>query len=487
MDTKLDLRLSQKLIMTPQLQQAIKLLQLSKLELELLINQALMENPVLEDTASESLDSDEEDAFKSSQLSESSNTTVDKEVEKITPLEGSGSDMKWENYLEDERDENRELSFQKDNDEDSPTYEQILTKPASLYDHLIWQLNLSTSDALVKDIGELIIGNLDENGYLQSTVEDISSQSSTSTDKVVEVLKFIQSFDPPGVAARDLKECLLNQIAQIGFSGTIVETIVSEHLADFERKRYPIIARKLDITLEDLSQAIRIIEKLEPKPGRSFYSTDNAYIVPDVYVIKHEGQYLVTMNEEGLPKLKINPIYKMMLKGKGNIGEDERGYLEDKFRSAIWMIRSIEQRNRTIYKVAHSIVKYQEEFFEKGVSHLKPLTLREIAEDIQMHESTVSRVTHNKYMGSPQGIFELKYFFSSGLGTSDGGDDCSSRSVRDMIERLLSEESPKKPYSDQQIMEYLRHNQIEIARRTVAKYRKELKIPSASRRRKLVI
>ncbi|MDD5434150.1 MAG: RNA polymerase sigma-54 factor, partial [Nitrospira sp.] len=183
---------------------------------------------------------------------------------------------------------------------------------------------------------------------------------------------------------------------------------------------------------------------------------------------------------------KINPIYKRMLKGKSEIGDDERGYLEDKFRSAIWMIRSIEQRNRTIYKVAQSIVKYQEEFFEKGVSHLKPLTLREIAEDIQMHESTVSRVTHNKYMGSPQGIFELKYFFSSGLGTSDG-DNCSSRSVRDMIEKLISDESHKKPYSDQQIMEYLRHKQIEIARRTVAKYRKELKIPSASRRRKLVI
>lgn len=486
METKLDLRLAQKLIMTPQLQQAIKLLQLSKLELEQIINQELMENPVLEETASETLDAEDEDNFKSSQLSDISNAAVEKDAENIAPLEGSGSDMKWEDYLDDDRGENRELSFRKEVDEESPGYEQILTKPASLYDHLIWQLKLSTSDNLVSDIGELIIGNLDENGYFQSTVEEIACQSNTSTNKVFEVLKFIQNFDPPGVAARDLKECLLNQIVQIGFSGTIVETIVSDHLSDFEKKRYQVIARKLDISLEDLSHAIRIIERLEPKPGRSFYTTDNTYIVPDVYVIKHEGEYIVLMNEEGLPKLKINPVYKKMLKGKNEIDADERGYLEDKFRSAIWMIRSIEQRNRTIYKVAQSIVKYQTDFFDKGVNQLKPLTLREIAEDIQMHESTVSRVTHNKYVGTPQGIFELKYFFSSGLGTS-GGENCSSRSVRDMIEKLISDESPKKPFSDQQIMEYLKQKQIEIARRTVAKYRKELKIPSASRRRKLVI
>lgn len=486
METKLDLRLAQKLIMTPQLQQAIKLLQLSKLDLELLINQTLMENPVLEETVSDNSDTDTEDEelYKTSQLSESANSTVDKEVENVTPLDVSN--LKWEDYLEDDRGDNRDLGYSRESDEDSPSYDQLLSKPATLNDHILLQLNLSTSDPMFKHIGELIIGNLDENGYLQSTVEEIGAQSGLSLDKVMEVLKFIQSFDPPGVAARDLKECLLNQIAQIGFSGTIVETIVSEHLSDFEKKRYAVIARRLNVSLEDLSHAIRIIEKLEPKPGRSFYSNDNAYIVPDVFVIKHEGEYLIVMNEEGLPKLKINPVYRRMLKGKDGIAEEERGYLEDKFRSAIWMIRSIEQRNRTIYKVAESIVKYQKEFFEKGVSHLRPLTLREIAEDIQMHESTVSRVTHNKYMGSPQGIFELKYFFSSGLGTSDG-DNCSSRSVRDMISRLISEEGARKPYSDQQIMEYLRQKQIEIARRTVAKYRKELKIPSASRRRKLML
>lgn len=484
MDTKLDIRLAQKLIMTPQLQQAIKLLQLSKLELQQLINQTLLENPILEETASENVEADEDDSYKQSQVSGSESAADAQEMDNVAPLDGLS--LKWEDYFDEDRLDGRELGYFKDNDEETPTYEQTLSKPSSLYDYLLWQLNLSTSDQLIRNIGEVIIGNIDENGYLQATIEEIELMSGTSRDNILEVLKMIQGFDPPGVAARDLRECLLIQITQIGFKGTIVETIISEHLSDFEKKRFPIIARKLGITLEELAHAIRVIEKLEPKPGRSFYSSDNVYLVPDVFVIKHEGEYIVLLNDEGLPRLKINPIYRKMLKGNSGLGKEERGYLEEKFRSAIWMIRSIEQRNRTIYKVAQSIVKFQEEFFEKGVNYLKPLTLREIADDIAMHESTISRVTHNKYICTPQGIFELKYFFSSGLATADG-DSCSSRSVRDMISKLISDESPMKPYSDQQIMEFLKERHIEIARRTVAKYRKELKIPSASRRRKLVI
>lgn len=484
MDTKLDIRLTQKLIMTPQLQQAIKLLQLSKLELQQLINQTLLENPVLEETATDTSEVEEEDAHKLDQSSEKDNSKDEDGTDTLSPLDGI--DLKWGDYLDEDRSDNRELGHFKDNDEDTPAYDQTLSKPSSLYDHLLWQLNLSTSDPQSRGIGEIIIGNIDDNGYLQATVEEIASFSQASEDRVLEILKLVQNFDPPGIAARDLRECLLIQIAQIGFQGTIIENIVAEHLADFEKKRFSLIARRLGITLEDLAHAIRLIERLEPKPGRAFYSPDNAYIVPDVFVIKHEGQYIVLLNEEGVPRLRINPIYRRMLRGGGGLGEEERNYLEDKFRSAIWMIRSIEQRNRTIYKVAQSIVKLQEEFFERGVGHLKPLTLREIADDIDMHESTVSRVTHNKYICTPQGIFELKYFFSSGLATADG-DSCSSRSVRDMISKLIAEENPTKPYSDQQIMEFLKERQIEIARRTVAKYRKELRIPSASRRRKLII
>lgn len=484
MDTKLDIRLAQKLIMTPQLQQAIKLLQLSKLELEQVIEQTLMENPVLEETVAETAEMDEEDAYKTLQASEGSNSIEEERTESISPLDGVS--LKWENYFDDDKGDNRELGYLKENDEEIQTYDQTLSRPSSLYDHLLWQLNLSKSDQKVREIGEIIIGNIDENGYLQVTLEELESLCGATREKVSEVLTFIQSFDPPGIAARDLRECLLIQILQIGFQGTIVETIVAEHLSDFEKKRFPVLARKLGITLEDLSHAIRVIEKLEPKPGRSFHSPDNAYIVPDVFVIKHEGEYIVLLNEDGLPRLRINPVYRKMLKGNSGLGGEERNYLEDKFRSAIWMIRSIEQRNRTIYKVTLSIVKYQVDFFEKGVSYLKPLTLKEIAEDIMMHESTVSRVTNNKYMCTPQGIFELKYFFSSGLATSDG-DSCSSRSVRDLISRFIAEENMSKPYSDQQIMKFLKDRQIEIARRTVAKYRKELRIPSASRRRKLII
>jgi len=483
-DTKLDIRLSQKLIMTPQLQQAIKLLQLSKLELQQIINQALLENPILEETISETADTDEDDSFKSSQVSESENVSGQENGESVKPLDGL--ELKWGDYLDEDRLDNRELGYFKDIDEETPTFDQTLSKPSTLYEHLIWQLNLSPSDSLIREIGETIIGNIDENGYLQASVEEIALMSKAAEEKILEVLNMIQSFDPPGVAARDLKECLLLQIRQIGFTGTIIETIISEYLDDFEKKRFHVIARKLGISLEDLAHAIRIIEKLEPKPGRSFYSFDNVYIVPDVFVIKHEGEYIVLLNEEGVPRLRINPIYKKMLRGNSGLGNEERGYLEDKFRSAIWMIRSIEQRNRTIYKVAQSIVKSQIDFFEKGVNNLKPLTLRDVADDILMHESTVSRVTNNKYICTPQGIFELKYFFSSGLSRVDG-ESCSSRSVRDMISKLILDENPKKPFSDQQIMEFLKENQIEIARRTVAKYRKELKIPSASRRRKLVI
>ena len=484
MDTKLDIRLAQKLIMTPQLQQAIKLLQLSKLELEQIIDQTLLENPVLEETAVETTEIDEEDAYKALQTSEGSNSAEEERTESISPLDGVS--LKWEDYFDEDKSDNRELGYIKENDEEIQTYDQNLSRPSSLYDHLLWQLNLSKSDQKVREIGEIIIGNIDENGYLQVTLEELEALCGAPREKVLEVLTFIQGFDPPGIAARDLRECLLIQIAQIGFQGTIVEIIVAEHLSDFEKKRFPVLARKLGITLEDLSHAIRVIERLEPKPGRSFHSPDNAYIVPDVFVIKHEGEYIVLLNEDGLPRLRINPVYRRMLKGNSGLGGEERSYLEDKFRSAIWMIRSIEQRNRTIYKVTQSIVKCQVDFFEKGVSYLKPLTLKEIAEDIMMHESTVSRVTNNKYMCTPQGIFELKYFFSSGLATSDG-DSCSSRSVRDLISRFIAEENSSKPYSDQQIMKFLKNRQIEIARRTVAKYRKELRIPSASRRRKLII
>ena len=320
MDTKLDIRLAQKLIMTPQLQQAIKLLQLSKLELQQMIDQTLLENPVLEETAADTAEAEEEDTYKTAQTSEGPNSGESETMESITPLDGMN--LKWEDYFDEDRYDSREISYVKGSEEESQTYDQSLSKPSSLYDHLLWQINLATSDEHIRNIGEVIIGNIDENGYLQVTAEDIAAQSRTSADKALEVLKFIQSFDPPGVAARDLKECLLIQIGQIGFNGTIVEAIISEHLSDFEKKRFSVLARKLGITLEDLAHAIRVIERLEPKPGRAFNTSDNIYIVPDVFVIKHEGEYIVLLNEDGMPRLRINPIYKRMLRGGSGIGQD---------------------------------------------------------------------------------------------------------------------------------------------------------------------
>ncbi|MCC7201118.1 MAG: RNA polymerase factor sigma-54 [Nitrospirae bacterium] len=484
MDTKLDLRLTQKLIMTPQLQQAIKLLQLSKLELEQTVNQALLENPFLDEAQVETTETEEDEAYKTTSASELASKPEDDEGGALSPLDGEN--LKWGEYLSDDGFDNKETGYYKDNEEDGMTYDQMLTRPSSLSDHLSWQLNLATSDPDIIKAGDIIIGNLDDNGYLQSSLEEVTAASGVSVEKAGEALSLLQQFDPPGIAARDLRECLLIQLAQLGVKGTIVETIVSEHLSDFEKKRFPAIARRLGITLEDLAHALKVIERLEPKPGRLFYASDNLAIIPDVFVVKHEGEYVVLLNDDGIPRLKLNPTYRRMLRGGTEIADEAKGYLEEKFRSAIWMIRSIEQRNRTIYKVAQSIVKCQEDFLEKGINNLKPLTLREIAEDINMHESTVSRVTHNKYICTPQGIFELKYFFSSGLNTSDGN-SCSSKSVRDMIHKLITDENHQKPFSDQQIMEYLKGQQIEIARRTVAKYRKELKIPSASRRRKLSI
>ncbi len=482
METRLDIRLTQKLIMTPQLQQAIKLLQLSKLELQQVINHALLENPVLEETTGETLGISDEETYKNEAPERES---FSDNSDEFAPLDGIN--LKWGDYLDDDLPEYRDFKhYREGNDDDVPQLEQTLSKPSTLYDHLLWQLNLSSIEPEEKAIGEVIIGNIDENGYLRATIEEIKELTDSSEDKILKVLNIIQSFDPTGVGARDLKECLLIQIEQLGFKNTIIEKIVAHHLYDFEKKRFNLIARKLNISLQDLSHAIKVIERLEPKPGRSFHSGDNVYIVPDVFVIKHEGEYIILLNDEGLPKLRINPLYKKMLRNYQGLGKDEKNYLEDKFRSALWMIKSIEQRNRTIYKVVQSIVRFQEDFLEKGVSYLKPLTLKDVADDIQMHESTVSRVTHNKYVCTPQGIFELKYFFSSGLSTYDG-DICSSRSVRDMIAKLIASEDPTKPYTDQQIMEHLRRNNIEIARRTVAKYRKELKIPSANRRRKLII
>ncbi|MBI1861909.1 MAG: RNA polymerase sigma-54 factor [Deltaproteobacteria bacterium] len=503
---KQSLNLSQSLVMTPQLQQAIKLLQLSRMELENLINSELVENPVLEETA---------DSESTAQGMEESAEPVEQRTTEENPQ--ASEDFNWESYIENTR-STPNLPVHRGNEEDLPTYENTLTAPASLTDHLIWQLKMGDFPPLGRRIGEVIIGNLNEDGYLQTTIEEIAVKENVDVHEVEATLYQIQQFDPIGVGARDLKECLLVQVDDEGFNDEVLERIIENHLTDLEKKNYQTIARTLGISLEDVIRRVRIIEELEPKPGRAFGGAPAHYIIPDIYIVKRGTEYVVMLNEDGLPKLKISSFYKNLLdekalitepaavvatpvagtgtEGAGGAGEalvvagpspvpqvGTEDYVQGKLRSAVWLIRSIHQRQRTIYKVTESIVRQQRDFFDKGVAFLKPMVLRDVANDIGMHESTISRVTTNKYVHTPRGIFELKYFFNSGISRVHGG-DVASESVKEKVKSLIAAEPPNNPLSDQKIVEMLLKENINIARRTVAKYREMLGILPSSRRRK---
>jgi RNA polymerase sigma-54 factor len=304
-------------------------------------------------------------------------------------------------------------------------------------------------------------------------------------EEVERVLRKIQQFDPIGVAARDLKECLLIQLEQMSPRDSLAERIVSEHLSLLKNRNYPAIAKRLGISLDRVNRAASLISKLDPKPGKAFGGEVIQEIIPDVYIHKVEGDYVIYLNDDGIPRLKINSLYRNILNGNRLAPEGDRKYIQDKLRSALWLIRSIHQRQRTIYKVAKSIVKFQREFLDKGIQFLKPLVLRDVAEDIQMHESTISRVTHNKYAHTPQGIYELKFFFNAGI-TSTQGETMASETVKNLVREIIAKEDPKKPYSDEKLVQILQGMNIHIARRTVSKYREMMKILSSNERRKIV-
>ncbi|MCC2639981.1 MAG: rpoN [Nitrospira sp.] len=503
MKLRLDLRLSQKLIMTPQLQQAIKLLQLSRLELQQSLQQHLMENPLLDELVTEA-EENEESAATDREQSESPPTTStatgsegdDKPAESGENAE-EFSASSWEDYFDTDM-RRGETEYGSSPKEEFPSYEQTVAKATSLEDHLVWQLSLSGLSDREKAIGRLIIGNLDDDGYLRMTLDDLVVGTAYSMAEAESVLKDVQGFDPTGVAARDLSECLLLQLrflgrSQIGSLGSrpgvlkasVLESIVIHHLKDLEKKQYSRIAKTLNISVDDVFQATRIIEGLEPKPGRPFSNTQNYVIVPDVFVIKNEDQWEVLLNDDGLPRMRISPYYKQLMSSGQSGSAETKAYLDDKLRAAQWVIRSIEQRNKTIIKVVSSIVKFQEGFFEQGIQHLKPLVLKQVAEDIGMHESTISRVTANKYMYCPQGMLELKFFFNAGLQRADQPSDMlSSLTVREMIRKMVAGEDSQKPLKDEEIAARLRSQQVLIARRTVAKYRAEDNIPSATQRKK---
>ncbi len=468
---KQSLNLSQQLVMTPQLQQAIKLLQLSRMELENLINTELVDNPTLEESAD------------SESTTQSMEESAPEQTAKTEENPQASEDFNWESYLENFR-STPSLPVYRGGDEDLPTYENTLTQPPSLTDHLLWQLKMSDMTDKQKTIGEVIIGNINEDGYLQASLEEMALKENFDQQEVEAVLYRCQEFDPIGVAARDLKECLLVQIYDLREQDEVLERIVENHLTDLEKKNYGVIAKTLGITMDEVVKRVKVIEELEPKPGRAFGGTPAHYIIPDIYVIKRGEEYVVMLNEDGLPKLKISPFYKNLLDKDKNSAHNTKEYIQGKLRSAVWLIRSIHQRQRTIYKVTESIVRQQMEFFDKGIAFLKPMVLRDVANDIGMHESTISRVTTNKYVHTPRGIFELKFFFNSGISRVHGA-DVASESVKEKVKTIIATEPPNHPFSDQKIVELLLKDNINIARRTVAKYREMLGILPSSKRKKV--
>ncbi len=349
----------------------------------------------------------------------------------------------------------------------------------------MWQLRLSDLSEERMNLGRFVIGNLDENGYLAMSAEEIASDMGFSLDDVEEVLGRVRMFDPVGVGARNLRECLLAQLETMGDPNPVAWEIVTNHLAYLKNRNYGQIAKKLGVSMNSVMDAIRLISALEPKPGRAYTGEEVQNIIPDVFVYKIEGEYVVVLNEDEMPRLRINSTYRNFLTAGSGTPEADRKYIQDRLRSAVWLLKSIHQRQRTIYRVTKSIVRLQREFLDKGVNYLRPMVLRDVAEDIQMHESTISRATNNKYVHTPQGIFELKYFFNNSI-SSFRGEDFASESVKNLIKDIIAKENPRKPYSDEKIVHMLRGMNIDIARRTVAKYRESLKILSSNERKRLL-
>jgi RNA polymerase sigma-54 factor len=470
------LKLTQQLIMTPQLQMAIKLLQLSRLELLDKIQQELEENPALD----ESQDSGPADPPQEKEASEP--TTVE-EAKEVTIEEKINEDIDWSNYIDEYNSPGR-INFESEA-KDAPKYEAFISQKESLSSHLLWQLAMTSPSPLEQRIGSLIIGNLNRDGYLETTPEEIAQVSEVPVEEVERVLAIMQAFDPVGVCARDLKDCLLIQIRHLKLADNSVLTeMITHHMNHLENKNYKAICRALKISMDEVVQAVNIIRSLEPKPGREFSEEEPQYITPDIFVYKTEDGYAIVINDDGMPKLKVNSFYKKAIMQGEEVSGKAKDYIQDKMRSAAWLIRSIHQRQKTIHKVMESILKFQRDFFDKGIAYLKPMVLRDVAEDIGMHESTISRVTTNKYAYTPQGIFELKYFFNSSIQRVNG-DAIASASVMAKIKQLIESENPRKPYSDSKMAELLKKDNINIARRTVAKYREMLGVLSSNKRKQL--
>lgn len=472
LELRQQLKLSQTLVMTPQLQQAIKLLQLSRLELLETVQQEMLENPFLEETTEEIPQQAPDEKAVSTETRS-----------KLGSEEDLARNADWEDYLGDFSSTSRQMQVRETEVQEQLSFEGRYAVKPSLEGHLHWQLRLSDLSEKQKDIGEIVIGNLDSNGYLQASALEVAEMARATPEEVEVVLQVMQTFDPVGVAARTPQECLLVQLRvyELDRDPVLVE-LVKEHLEDLEKKRYKPLCRKFKIGLEDIKEYLTLLQRLDPLPGASFGSGEPFYVSPDVYVYRFDDDFMILLNDEGLPKLQLNSYYMDSLHTNA---DKDKEYMQEKMRSAMWLMKSLYQRQRTLYKVTESIVKFQRDFFEHGVTRLKPLILKDVADDINMHESTVSRITTNKFVATPHGIYELKFFFNSGLGLDDGS-QMGSESVKATIKQLISEENPKKPLSDERLAEVLKEKlQVNIARRTVAKYRTALNIDSSSKRKEV--
>lgn len=472
-EQRLDLKLTQSLVMTPQLQLAIKLLQLSMLELVEVVREEVQTNPVLEDTVE-----------------------ADGEIEarQEPPVESQPAEIDWQAYLEENQEfRTRGVDFNEREDDDFMG--NISASGGSLNEHLVWQLQMLGLQGLEASVGEFIVGNIAQDGYLRiidasgmsdaeaegASLNEISVHTGADTGLVARVLGHVQQFDPTGVGARSLRECLLLQARSLPVRDTVVEEIIAHHLDNLARKNFKAIAKGLGITVEDVAEAARSINRcLNPTPGAGFGADDSRAIVPDIFIQKVGDDYVILLNEDGLPKLKISSYYRELL--KNGAADEAKGYIQEKLKSAVWLIKSVHQRQRTIYKVVECIVKFQREFLDNGLRFLKPLVLKDIAEQIGMHESTVSRVTSNKYVQTPRGLFELKYFFSTGMSNEDGS-DTTVEYIKEKVRDIIKSEDTKNPLSDKRISELLKESGIVVARRTATKYREALGFQSSNRRK----
>ena len=448
------------------------MLPLSTVELSDMLNQEIVENPMLEETPLQDGQASEVD---------SSVEKTTQPVESVTQSVDSWDDSDYEYFFGDYLDDGSRSNIPKEI-KDLPPIENIVSTTTSLSDHLNWQVLSRTEDDTVRSIALAIIGNLDNDGYLGASVEELASMGDWSTVAVEEALRIVQDFDPAGVGARDLQECMLLQLRQLRLQDPLTERIVAEHLDLLERHKEQELSKRLGLSVVDVKHHIHVIQQLDPKPGSRYNPRESQYVVPDIYVVKVDDGYQAVLNEDGVPQLRISAEYRHLLERKDENNQETRTYVKERFRSALWLIKSVEQRRKTIQKVANSIIQFQRDFLDYGISGLRPLVLREVANDISMHESTVSRVVNNKYMHTPQGVFEMKFLFQGGFNSSFGN-SVSSAVIKQRIQQIIKQEDDRKPLSDSKLLTILQKEGLVLARRTIAKYREELRIPGSTQRK----